>query len=149
MFPDGKTRLRVVERLHGSATTDFGAPGALSELDRRPFERKEAIRSVALLQAAWSLLDDASKAAPDELRKGPRGGGRDRDPIVQHVADSERTYARKVGIVDKPADLRAAFLKRLATDFAVPAKGWPGRFAARRLIWHVVDHLWEIEDRSG
>jgi hypothetical protein len=25
--------------------------------------------------------------------------------------------------------------------------GWPPRYGARRLIWHVLDHLWEIEDR--
>ena len=24
---------------------------------------------------------------------------------------------------------------------------WPPRYAARRLIWHVLDHAWEIEDR--
>lgn len=23
------------------------------------------------------------------------------------------------------------------------------RYAARRIAWHVLDHVWEIEDRSG
>ena len=27
-------------------------------------------------------------------------------------------------------------------------KGWPQRYAARRIAWHVLDHAWEIEDRS-
>lgn len=31
-------------------------------------------------------------------RKGPRGGGRDRDEIVAHVAEAERSYARSVGV---------------------------------------------------
>jgi hypothetical protein len=25
---------------------------------------------------------------------------------------------------------------------------WKPRFFARRLLWHALDHLWEIEDRS-
>ncbi len=27
-------------------------------------------------------------------------------------------------------------------------KGWLPRYAARRIAWHVLDHAWEIEDRS-
>jgi hypothetical protein len=27
-------------------------------------------------------------------------------------------------------------------------KGWPQRYAARRFAWHVLDHVWEMEDRS-
>ncbi len=27
--------------------------------------------------------------------------------------------------------------------------GWPGRYAARRIAWHALDHAWEIEDKSG
>jgi hypothetical protein len=27
-------------------------------------------------------------------------------------------------------------------------KGWPSRYAARRIAWHALDHAWEIEDRS-
>jgi hypothetical protein len=26
--------------------------------------------------------------------------------------------------------------------------GWLPRYAARRCAWHVLDHAWEIEDRS-
>jgi hypothetical protein len=25
--------------------------------------------------------------------------------------------------------------------------GWPTRYAARRIAWHVIDHIWEMEDR--
>jgi hypothetical protein len=31
---------------------------------------------------------------------------------------------------------------------AEPEKAWPYRYAARRFAWHVLDHAWEIEDRS-
>ena len=27
-------------------------------------------------------------------------------------------------------------------------KSWPYRYAARRIAWHVLDHAWEMEDRS-
>jgi hypothetical protein len=30
----------------------------------------------------------------------------------------------------------------------VIANGWLPRYAARRIAWHVLDHAWEIEDRS-
>ena len=41
---------------------------------------------------------------------------------------------------------RAAVLapERLELD-----QGWPTRYAARRIAWHVLDHAWEIEDRSA
>lgn len=26
--------------------------------------------------------------------------------------------------------------------------GWPARFAFRRMAWHVIDHLWEMEDKT-
>jgi len=32
------------------------------------------------------------------MRKGPRGGGRDRDHIVRHVLGVEQDWARKVGV---------------------------------------------------
>jgi hypothetical protein len=28
-------------------------------------------------------------------------------------------------------------------------KGWPVRYVIRRVVWHVLDHTWEIEDRSA
>ncbi len=34
-------------------------------------------------------------------------------------------------------------------ELVTPEKGWPPRYAARRMAWHVLDHLWEIEDKSG
>src|SRR6266508_2495885 len=59
---------------------------------------KEAARRSALVAAAWAVLDRVVAGAPAELRKGPRGGGRDRDKIVDHVLGAEVAYARKLGI---------------------------------------------------
>jgi hypothetical protein len=106
------------------------------------------------------VLDRVAASAPAELRKGPRGGGRDRDKIVDHVVGAEAAYARKLGIKHRqPAHddtagidaLRADILSvlRAPSDGEPPVpKGWLPRYAARRIAWHVLDHAWEIEDRS-
>ncbi|HKO24460.1 MAG TPA: hypothetical protein VJY65_06920, partial [Chloroflexota bacterium] len=72
--------LHVVARLEGSASyTDFGVPGAILASDREPWREAEAARQIALVRAAWVVFARVAAAAPAELRKGPRGGGSDRD----------------------------------------------------------------------
>ncbi|MGE0134870.1 MAG: hypothetical protein AB7L91_13860 [Dehalococcoidia bacterium] len=151
----------VVERLDGSATTDFGAPGAVANADREPARDSEAERLVALVAAAWAVLDDVAARAPESLAKGPRGGGRDRDGMMQHVLGAETAYARKLAVrhsepafEDRPAigALRYAIeqaLRERLPAATVTGSGWPPRYAARRIAWHVLDHAWEIEDRGG
>jgi hypothetical protein len=150
----------VVERLPGSSTTDFGAPDKVSSRDSEPLTRSEAERVAGLVAASWAVLDRVVATAPAELRKGPRGGGRDRDAVVEHVVAAEASYARKIGIRHRqpaPGDtkavsaLREAIVGVLATPSdgkSLVEKGWPPRYAARRIAWHVLDHAWEIEDRT-
>jgi hypothetical protein len=150
----------VVERVKGNATTDFGAPGVVPKLDGEPVTRARAARQAALLRASWAALDEAAVTAPKSLRKGPRGGGRDRDKMVQHVLGAEAAYARKLGIRHREPQLgddaaigalRADLLDLLGkpSDGTPPVEnGWPAAYAARRIAWHVLDHVWEIEDRS-
>lgn len=160
-FPTGaRAVFRVVEHVRGSASTDFGVPGEVTAADRVPLTRVQVARQGALLEAAWTALDRAVAGAPAELRKGPRGGGRDRDAIAAHVREAESAYARKLGLrlpwppaPGAPARqaARAALLEALAAAAsarAVPDKGWPARYAARRIAWHALDHAWEIQDRS-
>ena len=164
--PKSAARFEVVERAPGNATTDFGAPAIVAEAERAPLDAKEAERLGALLVGCWAVLERVVREAPAQLRKGPRGGGRDRDQVVEHVVAAELAYARKVGIrlgTDISAT-RAGILGLLAggatVDLGVeggaggrragpsyPAK-WPLRYAVRRLAWHVLDHAWEIEDKS-
>lgn len=149
--------VEVVERVVGDATTDFGAPGKVTELDRAPLEGQELDDQVALLRASWLLLDDAAVSAPEALRKGPRGGGRDRDAVVAHVIEAEASYARSLGLqkVAAPDPTDAADLEQLRGRVVAALRGevdrepkWPVRYAVRRLAWHVLDHVWEIEDKS-
>jgi len=100
----------VVERLLGTVGTDFGAPGDVATRDRDPLTAEEAVRLAALVNAAWVVFDRIAAASPAELRKGPRGGGRDRDQVIDHVLAAEVSYARKLGVTHRqPArdDVRA------------------------------------------
>jgi hypothetical protein len=153
-------RLEVVERLPGDASTEFGVPGAVADADAAPTTRAQAERLAALVQASWTVFDRVRAGAPASLRKGPRGGGRDRDKMVDHVLGAEAGYARKLGIKHPPpaiddraaiAALRQALLEvlRAPSDGSPPVpKGWPPRYAARRIAWHVLDHAWEMQDRA-
>lgn len=143
----------VVERLPGTTTTDFGAPAVPAAVELDPLSAPALARQVALMRASWELFDEVVASAPATLRKGPRGGGRDRDDVVAHVHEAERAYARKVGVRHPPfrapgaveamrADLVATLLSGTATG------DWPPAYAIRRITWHVVDHLWEVEDKS-
>jgi len=157
-LPFDADRLEVVEKVSGSASTEFGVPGEILERDRAALGRKDAERLASLVEAAWREFDLAVAASAAELRKGPRGGGRDRDRIVEHVLAAEVAYARKIGVrISQPTvgDKRAIKAAREAllaglvdTQRTVEAKGWPPRYAARRIAWHALDHAWEIEDRQ-
>ncbi len=82
------------------------------------------------------------------LRKGPRGGGRGRDKIVEHVRDAEKAYAAKLLLPPKERE-REAIATALQTAVGAGEWKWPPRYAARRIAWHALDHAWEIEDKSG
>jgi hypothetical protein len=143
--------VEIVGRLPGTSTTEFGAPDARGEWDSEPLDAAEASRFAGLLEASWRRFDEVVAGAPDELRKGPRGGGRDRDGIADHVREAERTYGRKFGVRVPPRtpweEQRAALVEGLCA--AEPEGAWPVRYAFRRCAWHVLDHVWEIEDRSA
>ena len=151
----------VEERAAGTATTDFGAPDAKLPGDTRPLGKAELDRLIALMRAGWATFDDTVSRAPAALRKGPRGGGRDRDRIAEHVLGAEGAYAGKLGVrLAQPALGDGAAIEAFrdavvsACRGAASARGggaqpaWPVRYFIRRLTWHALDHAWEIEDRS-
>jgi hypothetical protein len=149
---DAGRTLEVVERVKGNGTTDYGAPALPAEADAEPLRGKELERQLALLSAAWDALDRVVGKAPAELRKGPRGGGRDRDEIVEHVLGAESAYASKLGTkLAAPAPAGAGvkqFREAILSALRAGEGSWPARYAVRRIAWHALDHAWEIEDRS-
>jgi hypothetical protein len=151
--------VEIVEAIEGDASTAFGVPGRVAGWERRPLDAREAERRAALVAAAWRRFDDVVASAPEELRKGPRGGGRYRSKIVGHVVAADHGYSRELGLTrpePSPSDrvgveaFRAAMLAvlRLPSDGAPIARRWTTAYAARRIAWHALDHAWEIEDRT-
>jgi hypothetical protein len=165
-FDARRSSFRVVERVTGNATTDFGAPAVAPKADDRPPGDAELRRQRRLLEACWQALDEAAEThATAVLRKGPRGGGRELGAIVSHVLEADRAYLTRLGApyrkaggngADEMADIRVWILD------AVTARGhgepppkpprsgivWSPRYFVRRSAWHALDHTWEIEDRA-
>ncbi len=152
--------LAITERHDGLAkNADFGSLGEIAPSETRPLSGAEGARLALLLEAAWAAFAETAAVAPAQLRKGPRGGGRDTSQIIEHVLGAEVMYARKMGLPrDKVAeagpDAAGVLRRRISAALAdpatlvTPAKSWPPRTAVRRMAWHVLDHLWEIEDKS-
>jgi hypothetical protein len=164
--PTDASDLTVTERHDGNASTDFGAPAIMLDADREPFERTEYERSQTLLHACWRSFDAAvQRATGRELRKGPRGGGRDTDKIMDHVLEADRAYLARLAwkhkreggtnLVEELSRTRQAIIDALevALKGDLPEQGprggiiWSPRYFVRRVAWHVLDHAWEIDDR--
>ena len=152
--------LEIVETVAGDGGTDFGVPSAITDLDRRPVSAAEGERLASIVEAAWTVFERVAAAAPAELRKGPRGGGRDTDRMIEHVDGADDAYAGVMGIKVRAQDravagaveaMRAAMLdvlRRPSDGSPIGGRKWPPRYAARRIAWHALDHAWEIEDRT-
>lgn len=163
--PKDPAQLVVVERLPGTATTDFGAPGVPPSVDRvRSCPPAELKRFEKILRAGWRAFDAAVKSARGKaLATGPRGGGRSLDGIISHVVGADAGYLAAVGWkapkATRPEEqlfaTRAAILEALEASATgeMPSKGprggvrWSARFFVRRVTWHVMAHVWEIERR--
>ncbi len=164
--PKDASGFKIIKRVKGNATTEFGAPAVGLPSDAAPLTAAELKRLERIFMSCWSALDRAAKNARGrELRKGPRGGGRDLDKIVEHVAGADEMYLVKLGArppkvpgdrTSRFADLRDAMLaalraRALGRPLAEPSRAtslWTPRFFVRRSAWHVLDHTWEIEDRA-
>ncbi len=141
--------LEVMGTVAGNRTTDFGAPDARGPWDDEPPAGAELVRQVGLLRSAWDAFDAVVATSSESLRKGPRGGGRERDAIIDHVREAERAYAPKVGVRVPP---RTPWPEQrdLVVDALLAGRAdtpWPLGYALRRMAWHVLDHAWEIEDK--
>ncbi len=110
--------LTVVERREGNGMTDwYGVSGMPAQPELEAMSEAECERKIALLRACWTYFDDVASRVSPELRKGPRGGGRERDEIVRHANGAEiYEHATKVG-VRTPLEARG-----IRPHFALTAK---------------------------
>jgi len=174
----GPRRLEVVERVAGDATTDFGAPGKAAAADREPLAAAEPGRLAACLDVAWLAMDATLAAVPEDVREAKPEVGRSAMAMWLHVGGAERAYLSplltqlkalgadgaetfKAPRLSDPAlpeqvrQVRAAFHTALTmlpagVRFEGPFEGnvRPAPYWARRATWHVLDHVWQLEDRG-
>jgi len=94
--------IEIAETVTGSATTDFGALDVAPALDAEAVTAPQADRLAVLVQTAWDYFEETAAASAPVLRKSPRGGGRDRDQIIEHVHETEVLHSRMLGLKERP-----------------------------------------------
>ncbi|MCA9832312.1 MAG: hypothetical protein KC435_00020 [Thermomicrobiales bacterium] len=150
--------LDVIEKLEGDPTTEFGAPNIHAAAEDLFMTPEECERQLALLQACWTFFDDVSARVSEEMQKGPRGGGRNRTEIINHVNEAQRYYVTQLGVKAKRDSLVTRELIEPHREAIIAAlrehnqnqqhPRWPLRYVIRRAAWHVLDHSWEMEDKD-
>ena len=153
----------VVEQYPGTGSTDFwGISFTFSSIDKQDMSSDELERELALMQACWRFFDDVRTQVSAELKKGPRGGRRDREHIVRHTLSVEQDWATGVGVpVSDEVILAGTALKayrdaycHAIRDYHSQGKSagkmakWPLRFLIRHTAFHTLDHAWEMEDKD-
>lgn len=97
---DATGPLEIVEDKVGTGSTDFwGISFSPSAAEQGPMDGAECERGITLLRACWAFFDGVAARVSSEMRKGPRGGGRDRDQIIRHTIRTEsEDFAKRVGL---------------------------------------------------
>ena len=159
---DTAGRLKVIEDRVGTGSTDFwGISFSPSTSERKRMTDAELDRKIELLKACWAFFDRVARRASREMRKGPRGGGRDRDRIISHTIRVEsEDFAKRVGLripeggaLTRPG-LTAYRKKYLAAMRAYEGgtakrmRSWTLPFLIRHSAFHTMDHAWEMEDKD-
>lgn len=159
---DSAGRPDVVEDRVGPGSTDFwGISFAPSGLEHEPMDDTEFDRKIALLRACWGFFDAVAARVSADMRKGPRGGGRDRDRVIRHTICTEsEEFAKRLGLrlpeggVLTPKGLRDYRETYVATMRAYNAgegkrmRSWNLPFLIRHSAFHTMDHAWEMEDKD-
>ena len=159
---DAAGRLKVIEDRVGTGSTDFwGISFSPSSSEHKRMTDAELDRKIELLRACWAFFDGVAKRVSREMRKGPRGGGRDRDRIVAHTRRTEsEDFARRVGLrIPEGSALKGPGLTAYRKEYLAairayedgPVKrmpSWTLPFLIRHTAFHVMDHAWEMEDKD-
>ena len=160
---DDAGHLEIVEDRIGTGSTDFwGISFSPSAAEHGPMSAAELERGITLLRACWTFFDRVAASVSPEMRKGSRGGGRDRDQIVRHTVRVEsEDFARQVGLripenaALTPDGLRhhretyvAAMRAYNAGEVTRRMRSWTLPFLIRHSAFHTLDHAWEMEDKD-
>ena len=155
--------LEITEERVGTGSTDFwGISFSPSSTEHGPMSDAEFDRAVTLLRACWEFFDGVAARVSPEMRRGPRGGGRDRDRIIRHTIRNEsEEFAKQVGIrIPEEAALSPAGLQQHRKDYVIAMRAynagevtrkmrsWTLPFLIRHSAFHTLDHAWEMEDKD-
>jgi hypothetical protein len=154
--------LEVVEDRVGTGSTDFwGISFAASSTEHGPMSEAEFDRAIKQLRAAWAYFDSVAARVSQEMRKGSRGGGRDRDRIISHVIRWEsENLASGVGLMipeegamtpDGLREYREAYVEAMRAYNAGEGKRMRSKtlpYLIRHCAFHNLDHAWEMEDKD-
>jgi hypothetical protein len=155
--------LDVVEDRIGTGSTDFwGISFSPSSTEQEPMDEAEFDRAITILRACWAFFDDVAGRVSPEMRKGPRGGGRDRDRIILHTIVTEsQGFAKGVGLrIPDGAALITTGLQQYREDYIAAMRAynagevkrrmrsWTLPFVIRHSAFHTLDHAWEMEDKD-
>jgi hypothetical protein len=154
------TTVDIVEQYPGTGSTDFwGISCAFSSIDKQAVSSEELEHELTLMRACWSFFDAVRFRVSAELRKGPRGGGRDRDHIVRHTLAAERDWAKGLGlhtlddvpltddVLSAHRDAYCSAIRAFHSEGKM-ARKWPLRYLIRHTAYHTLDHAWEMEDKD-
>jgi len=153
----------VVEQYPGPGSTDFwGISFGFSGIDQQAMSGEALERELTLMRACWAFFDEVRSRVSAELKKGPRGGGRDRDRIVRHIFANEQDWAKGLGVLTPDGamltsegmnahrDAYCAAIRDYHSQGKRPGKmgKWPLRYMIRHTAFHTLDHAWEMEDKD-
>jgi hypothetical protein len=155
--------LEIVEDKVGTGSTDFwGISFSPSAAEQGPMGEAELERGITLLRACWAFFDGVAARVSPEMRKGPRGGGRDRDRIIRHTIRTEsEDFAKQVGLrIPEEAALTPDGLRQHRENYVAAMRAynagevkrrmrsWTLPFLIRHSAFHTLDHAWEMEDKD-
>jgi len=154
--------LDVIQDRVGTGSTDFwGISFSPSDFERGPIGDAEFDRKIKLLRACWAFFDGVAGRVSPEMRKGPRGGGRDRDKIIRHTIRVEsEEFAKQLGLrIPEEGALTPDGLVAHRKAYVAAMRGydsgqgkrmrsWTVPFLIRHSAFHVMDHAWEMEDKD-
>jgi len=159
---DASGPLEIVEDRVGTGSVDFwGISFAPSSSEQGPMSDAALERGFTLVRACWTFFDGVAARVSPEMRKGPRGGGRDRDRIIRHTIRTEsEDFAKQVGLrIPEEAALtpdglrhhRETYIEAMRAYNAGEGKrmrSWTLPFLIRHSAFHTLDHAWEMEDKD-
>jgi hypothetical protein len=108
---------------------------------------------VGALRACWGFFDAVASRVSAEMRRGSRGGGRDRDQIIRHTIGTEsEDFAKRLGLrvpeggALTPRGLRdyretyVATMREYNAGEANRMRSWNLPFLTRHSAFHTMDH---------